>query len=389
MWAVVAGIIGARLYHVVTDWSRFSDDLGSIPKIWEGGLGIPGGLLAGIVVGAWQAKRRGIRAAVVLTFGAPAIALAQAIGRWGNWFNQELFGKPTDLPWALEIDDEHLPAGYPSGTTFHPAFLYESLWNFALCGFLLWVQRRFQLAAGRLMGVYLIGYGIGRFWIEGLRIDPSHEVAGLRWNQWVSLAAIAGGTIYLLATWGKKWDELPATVDASSAPVEHVRDADAVIETDDPVDPRRPVDADALATGTDPAVPHRALGELLVVVRRPTGDAGDREEGRIAWQATDEHHGAEPEVDVRVLAQPAAGLHQHLVDDAVAPVRVGQGADRVEQRSEARIAIAIDGMSESGEALSTGEHAIDRPRGTVLDGVVEQIGGGRARRPVQRCRRRR
>jgi prolipoprotein diacylglyceryl transferase len=209
IWGVAAGIIGARLYHVVTDWSRFSDDLGSIPKIWEGGLGIPGGLVAGVAAGAWQAKRRGIRPAVGMTFAAPAIALAQAIGRWGNWFNQELFGKPTDVPWALEIDDAHLPAGYPPGTTFHPTFLYESLWNFALCGLLLWVQRRFRLAAGRLMAVYIIGYGVGRFWIEGLRIDPSHEVAGLRWNQWVALAAIAGGTIWLLATWGRKWDEQP------------------------------------------------------------------------------------------------------------------------------------------------------------------------------------
>jgi prolipoprotein diacylglyceryl transferase len=236
MWGVVAGIIGARLYHVVTDWSRFSDDLGSIPKIWEGGLGIPGGLLAGIGVGAWQAKRRGIRPAVVLTFGAPSIALAQAIGRWGNWFNQELYGKPTDLPWALEIDDEHLPAGYPSGTTFHPAFLYESLWNFALCGFLLWVQRRFRLAAGRLMGVYLIGYGLGRFWIEGLRIDPSHEVAGLRWNQWVALAAIAGGTIYLLATWGQKWDEQPAG-DADTASMIHDPSANPSADASGPAEP--------------------------------------------------------------------------------------------------------------------------------------------------------
>ena len=209
IWGVAAGIIGARLYHVFTDWQRFSDDLSAIPKIWQGGLGIPGGVIAGVTVGAWQAHRRGIRPAVAVTFGMPALALAQAIGRWGNWFNQELFGKPTDLPWALEIDAEHLPPGYAPGTTFHPAFLYESFWNLLLCGLLLWVQKRYQLAAGRLLGVYLIGYGLGRFWIEGLRIDPAHEIAGLRWNQWVSLAAIAGGAIYLLLTRGQKWDEKP------------------------------------------------------------------------------------------------------------------------------------------------------------------------------------
>ena len=206
VWGVIAGLIGARLYHVVTDWSRFSDDLGAIPQVWKGGLGIPGGLIAGILVGSWQAKRRGFRPGVILTFGAPAIALAQSIARWGNWFNQELFGKPTDLPWALEIDDEHLPNGFASGTTFHPAFLYESLWNLALCVVLLRIQRRFRLAPGRLLAVYSIGYGTGRYWIEGLRIDPANEVAGLRWNQWMALAAIAVGVVVLVATRGKKWD---------------------------------------------------------------------------------------------------------------------------------------------------------------------------------------
>lgn len=215
IWGVVAGVIGARAYHVITDWSKFDDNLGAIPKIWAGGLGIPGGLLAGIVVGAWQAKRRGIRPAVVLTFGAPAIALAQSIGRWGNWFNQELYGKATDLPWALEIEN---PRDYPPGTTFHPTFLYESLWNLALCGVLLWIQRRYRLAAGRLLGVYLIGYGTGRFWIEGLRIDPANSAGGLRLNQWVALAATAAGAIYLVATRGQKWDETPHPADEITEP---------------------------------------------------------------------------------------------------------------------------------------------------------------------------
>ncbi len=213
MWGVGAGIIGARLYHVATDWDRFADDLGAIPKIWEGGLGIPGGLLLGSLAGVWAGRRRGIAPAALLTCAAPAIPLAQAVGRWGNWFNQELFGRATDLPWALEIDDDHLPAGFESGTTFHPTFLYESLWNIALVGVLLWVDRVFKLGPGRLMAVYVIGYGVGRFWVEGLRIDPSRDVAGLRWNQWVALAAIAGGAIYLIATRGRTWPEPVATPD--------------------------------------------------------------------------------------------------------------------------------------------------------------------------------
>lgn len=230
---VVAGVIGARLYHVATDWSRFSDDLGSIPKIWEGGLGIPGGLVAGIVVGVWRARRRGIRPGVAMTFAAPAIALAQSIARWGNWFNQELYGRATDLPWALEIDDEHLPDGVASGTTFHPAYLYESLWTGALCIVLLLVQRRLRLAPGRLLAVYAIGYGVGRFWIEGLRIDTAHHVGGLRWNQWVALGAIVVGLVALVATRGRTWDVEP-TIDTSDdhSPEQDGPDVDGAADRD-------------------------------------------------------------------------------------------------------------------------------------------------------------
>ena len=235
IWGVGAGIIGARLYHVATDWERFDDNLGAIPKIWEGGLGIPGGLLFGVFVGMWQAKRRGIAPLVMLTCAAPAIALAQAIGRWGNWFNQELFGRATDLPWALEIDDDHLPAGYESGTTFHPTFLYESLWNFALAGLLVWIDRKFRLAPGRLMAVYLMGYGTGRFWIEGLRIDPADEIAGLRFNQWVALAAVVAGALWLFFTRGQKWpDTLPTPDGPADDDTEPADDIDANdADTDD------------------------------------------------------------------------------------------------------------------------------------------------------------
>ncbi len=200
LWAVLAGVIGARLYHVITDWERFEDNYGDIPKIWEGGLGIPGGMLAGVLVGVWVAHRRGLPASGALAAAAPALPLAQAIGRWGNWFNQELFGRPTDLPWALEINDEHLPAGYPSGTTFHPTFLDESLWTFGLCGLLLWIDRRFRPRGGQLIAMYAAGYGVGRFWIEGLRIDRADELGPFRWNQWVALAAIVIGGVYLLVT---------------------------------------------------------------------------------------------------------------------------------------------------------------------------------------------
>lgn len=209
IWAVLAGVIGARLYHVVTDWEKFEDNYGDIPKLWEGGLGIPGGLLFGIPVGLWMARSKGIPISVAATCAAPAIPLAQAIGRWGNYFNQELYGRPTDLPWALEIDSEHLVAGYEFGTTFHPTFLYESLWSLGVVAVLLVVERRFKPGPGSLMGLYLAAYGLGRFWVEALRIDPADEVAGLRWNQWVALAAVVGGLAVFLALRSNPWPDAP------------------------------------------------------------------------------------------------------------------------------------------------------------------------------------
>ncbi len=209
MWGAGVGILGARLYHVATDFDRFSGNLGAIPKIWEGGLGVPGGLLAGTAAGLWVARSRGIAASRAMTAAAPAIPLAQAIGRLGNWFNQELFGRATDLPWGLEIDDAHTPDGFAPDTTFHPTFLYEALWNLGLVVVLLYIDRRFRLAPGRLFAVYVLGYGLGRYWIEGLRIDDVQldDVAGLRWNQWVSLAAIVGGAGWLAATRGQREPE--------------------------------------------------------------------------------------------------------------------------------------------------------------------------------------
>jgi prolipoprotein diacylglyceryl transferase len=200
LWAVPAGVIGARLYHVATEWERFSDAPGDIVKIWKGGLGIPGGLLLGVIVGIVVARRRGLATAPLLWSAAPAIPLAQAIGRWGNWFNQELFGRPTDLPWGLEVDaDKAVAAGYPPDTLFHPTFLYESLWNLALAAVLIVVGRRMMdRRPARLLAVYAIGYGIGRFWVEGLRIDPTKEGGGLRLNQWMAIALIIGGIAYLV-----------------------------------------------------------------------------------------------------------------------------------------------------------------------------------------------
>ncbi len=199
MWAVPVGIIGARLYHVVTDWSRFSGDLIGIVKVWQGGLGIWGGIALGIPVGILVAKRRGLPIGVLITCVAPALALAQSIGRWGNWFNQELFGRPTTLPWALRVSDANaIAAGYPAGTTFHPTFLYESVASALLCIALLVLDRRVVMRPGRLFFFYTAGYTAYRFFIEGLRIDPAHHIGGWRLNQWVSLA-VFGISVAMIA----------------------------------------------------------------------------------------------------------------------------------------------------------------------------------------------
>jgi len=150
LWAVPAGVIGARLYHVVTDWQLFRDDPVRVFYIWEGGLGIWGGIALGVAVGLWRAAKKGIPLLPAADCAAPALALAQAIGRLGNWWNQELFGRPTDLPWGLEISPTNRPRGYEQFATFHPTFLYEALWNLGLCLALVAIDRRFRLRPGRL-----------------------------------------------------------------------------------------------------------------------------------------------------------------------------------------------------------------------------------------------
>lgn len=199
LWAVPAGVIGARLYHVATEWERFEDDLGKIPQIWKGGLGVPGGIFLGVVVGVLVIRRRGLDVAAVTWAAVPTIPLAQSIGRWGNWWNQELFGRPTDGWWGLEIDPEFRPAEYADVATFHPTFLYESLWNLALFAVLMVVGRRMlHHRPWRLMAVYTLGYGVGRWWIEDLRIDAAKEAGGWRLNQWMAFVLIVGSIAYLV-----------------------------------------------------------------------------------------------------------------------------------------------------------------------------------------------
>ena len=204
--AVPAGIVGARLYHVVSspdDYFGPNGDLSRIPQTWQGGLGIWGGIAGGVLAGMLLLRHRGLRVAPLADAVAPTLLVAQAIGRLGNWFNQELYGAPTTLPWGLRIDDAHLPAGstYPPGTLFHPTFLYEALWNLAGAVLLVWIGRRMVarsgVTGGRLMWISLMVYTAGRVWIEMLRIDEAETVLGLRLNVWTSIVIFLVGAIGL------------------------------------------------------------------------------------------------------------------------------------------------------------------------------------------------
>ena len=197
VWAVIAGLIGSRIYHVITDWKTYQGNWDESWQIWEGGLGIPGAVAAAAAVLWVYSRHKGIPLSDIADSVAPAIPLGQAIGRWGNWFNQELYGRPTDLPWALEIDPENRRRQYRNDDTFHPTFLYECIWNLALVGALLWVGKRFTLKPGRLFGLYVLGYSLGRLWIELIRVDYASELAGVRVNIWVMLALILGSAAYL------------------------------------------------------------------------------------------------------------------------------------------------------------------------------------------------
>ncbi|QWW20500.1 prolipoprotein diacylglyceryl transferase [Schaalia sp. 19OD2882] len=198
LWAIPFGIVGARIWHVLTHLQDyFGPGLDPIHAlyVWEGGIAIMGAVTGG-ALGVWIALRRaGARMGPVADSVAPALLLAQAMGRWGNWFNQELFGGPTTLPWGLEIDDAHLPAGYPSGTLFHPTFLYESLWNVAMICVLLWVEKRFRTKSGQLFALYLVVYPLGRFFIENIRLDEAYVFFGLRANAWAALGIFAVGVV--------------------------------------------------------------------------------------------------------------------------------------------------------------------------------------------------
>ncbi|WP_198359510.1 prolipoprotein diacylglyceryl transferase [Streptomyces fildesensis] len=221
IWAVPFGLVGGRLYHVITSpdayFGRGGDPIRAL-YIWQGGLGIWGAVMLG-GVGAWIACRRhGVPFPAYADAVAPGLAVAQALGRWGNWFNQELYGKPTTLPWGLEINPLHRMRGSLDVATYHPTFLYEFFWDLGVALLVIWAGRRFRLGHGRTFALYAAAYTVGRFWIEYLRIDEAHYFLGLRLNDWTSIVVFAGAVAYLaISSRLRPGQEDVADVDARTA----------------------------------------------------------------------------------------------------------------------------------------------------------------------------
>jgi len=199
VWGVAAGIVGARAYHDLTSWNEVPDPKWKgVFEVWKGGLGVWGGILAGSIAGAIVVRRSGRSVSEFADAAAPGLLLAQGIGRIGNWWNQELYGKPTTRPWGLEIDVQHRVSGYEADATFHPTFLYELIYDTVLAGVLILIGRRFRIRPPGLFALYVSFYTFGRFFEELLRIDPAHEFGGLRLNAWVSIVVFICSTSFFI-----------------------------------------------------------------------------------------------------------------------------------------------------------------------------------------------
>ncbi|MEW1752163.1 prolipoprotein diacylglyceryl transferase [Streptomyces angustmyceticus] len=218
VWAVPFGLVGGRLYHVITTYEPYFGPNGhplDAFKVWEGGLGIWGAVALG-AVGAWiGCRRRGIPLPAYADALAPGLAIGQAIGRWGNWFNQELYGKPTDVPWALKISSD--PAIGRIGGTYHPTFLYECLWCLGVAALVIWADKRFRLGHGRAFALYVAAYCAGRAWIEYMRVDEAHHILGLRLNVWTALIVLVLAVGYFVIS-AKKAPGREAVVEPGAQP---------------------------------------------------------------------------------------------------------------------------------------------------------------------------
>ncbi|WP_082556205.1 prolipoprotein diacylglyceryl transferase [Aeromicrobium sp. Root472D3] len=255
IWAIPFGIVGARIYHVVTDPELYFGEgrqVIDVLFIWKGGLGIWGAVLGGALGAYIGCRRYGASFSKVADALAPGLLVAQAIGRLGNYFNQELFGKPTDLPWGLEISPENRPPGYTQFETFHPTFLYELVWNLAAAALIIAIDRKVRLTGGRAFALYAMFYTAGRGWIESLRIDTVNHIGPFRLNVWTSIIVFLLALAYFVATRNRvPHDPDAVTSDADGVdPTRHRDDVDAVDDAE-PTDADADADGDAVRTDGD------------------------------------------------------------------------------------------------------------------------------------------
>jgi prolipoprotein diacylglyceryl transferase len=261
IWAVAAGFLGGRLGYVATHTGDFHGKWWEVLYIWKGGLALYGGLTLGILTGMWAARRYHLPVLRALDAAIPAIPLAQAFGRWGNYFNQELFGTPTTLPWALRVDPEFRPPQYRQFETFHPTFLYESVYNLLVVGILLRVDATRRLRPGSLSLLYLVLYGAGRFGLELLRTDTTYRLFGLSRNAYVSLAVVIGGSVWLFLRERRR----PAAEEAEAA------------GTAPPDEPAAEPAAGGRAGGAEPAAAAGAAAEGDQAAAGPAAGAPDQD----------------------------------------------------------------------------------------------------------------
>ncbi|GES34348.1 prolipoprotein diacylglyceryl transferase [Streptomyces angustmyceticus] len=304
VWAVPFGLVGGRLYHVITTYEPYFGPNGhpiDAFKVWEGGLGIWGAVALG-AVGAWiGCRRRGIPLPAYADALAPGLAIGQAIGRWGNWFNQELYGKPTDVPWALKISSD--PAIGRIGGTYHPTFLYECLWCLGVAALVIWADKRFRLGHGRAFALYVAAYCAGRAWIEYMRVDEAHHILGLRLNVWTALIVFVLAVGYFVVS-AKKAPGREAVVEPGAQPAgdedgESAEAAgsagDAEAPGDEPAskaasgDDATEPDADGAAEAAKAAEPEKAAGTEKTAEAGAGGekaaDDADAPEGKAAKPA--------------------------------------------------------------------------------------------------------
>lgn len=253
VWAVPFGLVGGRLYHVITDPELyFGEGKSAINAlyIWRGGLGIWGAIALGALGAYIGCRRRGISFRALADALAPGIVLAQAVGRWGNWFNQELYGKPTDLPWGLEIDPAHR-GDLQQYKTFHPTFLYECIWNIGVAGVIIWAERRFKLGYGRVFALYVMLYTLGRGWIEYMRVDTVNHIFGVRLNVWTSIVLFFASLAYFVIV-GRRHPGREEIIDPEGRLAAEADDAAATGLAADADDATEPTSADGDGDGDPP-----------------------------------------------------------------------------------------------------------------------------------------